>query len=1401
MKKRWQKSPIRKSHVRPRLERLEDRLTPSSFRPPEFWTGLAGDGLWSSGGNWLSGVAPVNGDTVVFETNLTTTADGSTLNTSATAYNTTDDIANLSVPSIVFDDGTQFSVHTTSSDDPFALGGSVESGTTGYTIGGTNTINLGSDIFVQSGVSSGSANSVQEAFGGGLTINQIAASAILNNDAGTVLTLNGALAMGGNALTVTSANADSAASGVGVVLDGTISGSAGIILNGAVTLGGANTYTGTTTVGSTVNGTFVDVTNSSGLGNAGNTTTIAPASASAVILDGVSVAQANININGAATSANGLYGAGPNRVPGGTATYNGTVTLDANTDYISNITAGTRFTVNGAIIGGGGMLGITGIAGPGIVEFQQSTTYTGVTFVGFGANVQATTLQVDTPGGLGAGGNGTTVNAGSSLLLNFSSGTLQDGSGNAEQLTLSGAGVGNAGALQTIGGSVVVPGAITLDGVTDVAVSSGTLTAAGALLDDVSYGGSSGDLIKIGAGTMVLANTSTTASNYSNGTEIQAGILVNETATANTGLGTGNVQVDNNATLQLGYSPGTASISIANNIIFEGVAPAPGADASLEQLSSGVGQTDTITGNLQLLPNAASQVPIAVDSVSAFDLLDLEGAIITPGGPGTGGGFVLNPPLGAGPQGVGALLLFGAGSYGGVTSVDDGQLDLEGAPGVAEVSGSTLVISNFAFVNTGRNDLIAASTAAVINPNCSLFLDDTNQTIGALTITGGEVENTGAGVLTLTGDVTASAFIDGAGGFDPAVITGGVLALNASGGGNRNFTVNQSSPPPSTYHFDLAISATIENDSTGNTASSLTLLGDGVLSLEGGGTPNSYTGATTVLGGTLQVDDSQPQSTVFVAPSAVLAGAGTVGAVAFTGAGTGTLAPGDGPAVTGVLTAGGVTFGSGTIFQTQLNTSTAGSGYSQLHSSGTVFLGNGSATLDLALGGVFDVGTTFTLIQAAQINGTFADIPNGTIITASGTLFQINYTATTVTATVQNNPTTENFTVDVAEANEPIQLTMVVQFPPGTTSVSGTITFTYSTTAGDPTLIVPVSYNPGDNTGTGTGTVNDLPPGQDPVSGSFSGTYNAPPNSPPPAPQMPIAQPQVTEIAFVLNTDHSLIQLTPKTGTSTQLAPAGTILSISTVAAASGNVLFAVTALGNTMWEYSTSWTEISPGSFQQVSAATDASGNAVAFGVLGPGAGPYADSLWEYAGGTWNQLSPPGTIASVSVVTTAAGPTAFAIVTAGDNLWEHLPSGAWKQASAGSFAQISAGLNATGLAVVYGILGPGAGPYANSLWEDNAGAWSMLSGPGTILSVSAGGPDTAFAITTYGDTLWKHSDTGWSELSPGAFAQVSASAVGAPQDALFAVLTNGSIWDYADNNTPQWGEALNDQALFNAAP
>ena len=217
----------------------------------------------------------------------------------------------------------------------------------------------------------------------------------------------------------------------------------------------------------------------------------------------------------------------------------------------------------------------------------------------------------------------------------------------------------------------------------------------------------------------------------------------------------------------------------------------------------------------------------------------------------------------------------------------------------------------------------------------------------------------------------------------------------------------------------------------------------------------------------------------------------------------------------------------------------------------------------------------------------------------------------------------------------------------------------------------------------------------------------------------------------VLKTTGELDLYNTLTGQLQLLSAAGSILAASTVQDASGATdVFVITSGANglqylnTLWEYSTAtgmFTQLSTGSFHQISAATNSAGQPVLFGVLTD------NSLWEQdpalgvgLNAGFTNLSAAGTILSVSAVTDAAGnPDAFAITESGpNNVWEHnpaLPNDHWEQLSSGNFLSVSAGLNGLGQAVVYGVVNGG------SLWEQNPAVGTGLDAGWTRCRARAG--------------------------------------------------------------------------------
>jgi PKD repeat protein len=269
-------------------------------------------------------------------------------------------------------------------------------------------------------------------------------------------------------------------------------------------------------------------------------------------------------------------------------------------------------------------------------------------------------------------------------------------------------------------------------------------------------------------------------------------------------------------------------------------------------------------------------------------------------------------------------------------------------------------------------------------------------------------------------------------------------------------------------------------------------------------------------------------------------------------------------------------------------------------------------------------------------------------------------------------------------------------------------------------------------------------------------------------------------LVSVLQADHSLWALT--SAGEQQLSPAGTIVSTSTVTDGNGQTDVFAVASDRSLWEYGAAgWRNLSTGYFGQISAAVNAAGDAVVFGVLGDHSSA-PNSLWQFdpKGGGWTELSPSHTVLSVSAVADSAGNDVAYAVTSDHNLWEHGPAG-WSLLSAGSFQQVSAGVNAAGQSVVYAVL------TNRSLWENDQASggngWRNLSPAGTILAAAAAGPDQMFAITA-DQHLWQHTPAGWSLTSAGTFTSISGPQTATGAGEVFAVVADGSLWQYVTSWT-----------------
>lgn len=131
---------------------------------------------------------------------------------------------------------------------------------------------------------------------------------------------------------------------------------------------------------------------------------------------------------------------------------------------------------------------------------------------------------------------------------------------------------------------------------------------------------------------------------------------------------------------------------------------------------------------------------------------------------GNGGSLTFGEPIGGAggftKYGVGTPTLAGGSlnTFGDTLRVFDGTLQLNQTGGVAVPGALDIGTTNMATTVTVRllaNGQIASTAPVTINPNGALWLDGHANTIGSLTMNGGEVI-TDAGLLDVAGDITAS---------------------------------------------------------------------------------------------------------------------------------------------------------------------------------------------------------------------------------------------------------------------------------------------------------------------------------------------------------------------------------------------------------------------------------------------------------------------------------------------------------------------------------------------------------------------------------------------------------------------------------------------------------------------
>ncbi|EAV3518949.1 autotransporter-associated beta strand repeat-containing protein [Salmonella enterica] len=555
--------------------------------------------------------------------------------------------------------------------------------------------------------------------------------------------------------------------------------------------------------------------------------------------------------------------------------------------------------------------------GAGTLILNAENTYTG------GTTISGGTLVATNVDALGSGD----VTDDATLELN-TGGTFDNaisGSGQVvksgdETLTLSGTNTYSGGTL--ISGGTLVASNVEALGTGDVTDNAVLELNTGGDFDNAISG--SGQVEKSGDGTLTLSGSNT----YTGGTTINDGTLIatsvdalgsgdvtdNATLALNTGgtfdntiSGSGKVEKSGDDALTLSgansYTGGTlisGGTLIASNVEALGTGDVTN-NATLE-LNTGGDFTNNISGSGQVVKSGDETLTLSGSNTYTGGTTINDGTLVATSVEALGSGDVTNDAVLA--LNTGGDFANNIGGTGSVVKSGDETLTLSGTnsyTGGTTISGGTLVATNVEALGSGdvtNNATLELNTGGDFTNNISgngqvvksgdetLTLSGTNSYTGGTTISGGTLVATNVEALG-TGDVTNNATLE--------LNTGGDFTNNISGNGqvvkSGDDTLTFSGSNTYTGGTLISSGTLVANDvnalGTGDVTDNATLMlntggdfinniggtgrveksGDDTLTLSG---TNSYTGGTTISGGTLVATNVEALGTGDVTNNATL---------------------------------------------------------------------------------------------------------------------------------------------------------------------------------------------------------------------------------------------------------------------------------------------------------------------------------------------------------------------------------------------------------------------------------------------------------------------------------------------------------------------------------------------------
>ncbi len=588
------------------------------------------------------------------------------------------------------------------------------------------------------------------------------------------------------------------------------------------------------------------------------------------------VVNSNVNVGNAITLNTGTTISANS---GANGIYSGPITLAgdavAGLRFFQTVTTANSFTINGDVSGPGGLTVNSGSSTTqGTLTLSGTNSFAGVTGI-TNANVRYSSSAAIA----GAGAN-VTVNANGAAaagyaidqaflgrIVNTSVGAVALGGVNSSNnLDFSAAGANFTAASLGATGAASYTGTLTPNGTTyRLGGGGGTLT-----LPNANALTGANDLVVQNVGTVVLANTN----DLTGTTTVNSGTLV---LAADNALVSSNITVAG-GTLQIGAggltgSIGTGTLAVNGTLTlnrgdraYTFAAPLTGTGTIVQAANGKINITGGNIPRLQFSNNGA------VDVQNVATTLGVDG---------------------------GVLLQVTGGVYGEVNASTGGSLLLTPNNGdVGAVAGATLVINAPIADGTGSAlDFFNAGIGTVILNGANTYTGATNIQSGVVVasllnkVTGGSASSSlgapttvGNGTINVGGSNTSTLRYVGTGETTDRVINlagttaGAILEQSGSGvlGFSSNFTATGAGIKTLTLTGYGAgsglISGAIVNSAS---ATNLTKTGPVAWSLNGA---NTYTGVTTLAGGTLTLDfaNATPTANILAATSTLTTGAGTL---------------------------------------------------------------------------------------------------------------------------------------------------------------------------------------------------------------------------------------------------------------------------------------------------------------------------------------------------------------------------------------------------------------------------------------------------------------------------------------------------------------------------------------------